>query len=136
MENYILGPVPSRRLGMSLGIDLIPPKTCTYNCIYCQIMIDTTTKTLDRREFIPLDDVIEQLKIKLKSNPDIITITGCGETTLYSKVGELIDKIKSFTNTKIAILTNGSLLWIPEVRRELKDADIVMPNLDAGDGNV
>jgi len=133
MDTYILGPVPSRRLGKSLGIDLVPPKTCTYNCIYCQIMIDTTNMTLNRKEWVPFDEVIEQLKNKLKSKPDIITITGCGETTLYSKIGELIDKIKSLTNTKIAVLTNGSLLWIPEVRKELKDADIVMPNLDAGD---
>ncbi len=133
MDTYILGPVPSRRLGKSLGIDLIPPKTCTYNCIYCQIMIDTNQKTLKRKEWVPLDEVIEQLKDKLKSKPDIITITGCGETTLYSRIGELIDKIKSLTNTKIAVLTNGSLLWIPEVRKELKNADIVMPNLDAGD---
>jgi wyosine [tRNA(Phe)-imidazoG37] synthetase (radical SAM superfamily) len=136
MKNYILGPVPSRRLGKSLGIDLIPPKTCTYNCIYCQIMLDTTNMTLNRKEFVPFDDVIEQLKDNLKSSPDIITITGCGETTLYSRIGELIDKIKSLTNTKIAVLTNGSLLWIPEVREELKNADIVMPNLDAGDGAV
>ena len=133
MDTYILGPVPSRRLGKSLGIDLVPPKTCTYNCIYCQIMIDTTNMTLNRKEWVPFDEVIEQLKNKLKSKPDIITITGCGETTLYSKIGELIDKIKSLTNTKIAVLTNGSLLWIPEVRKELKNADIVMPNLDAGD---
>jgi wyosine [tRNA(Phe)-imidazoG37] synthetase (radical SAM superfamily) len=96
-------------------------------------MIDTTNMTLNRKEWVPFDEVIEQLKNKLKSKPDIITITGCGETTLYSKIGELIDKIKSLTNTKIAVLTNGSLLWIPEVRKELKDADIVMPNLDAGD---
>jgi len=133
MKNYILGPVPSRRLGKSLGIDLIPPKTCTYNCIYCQIMIDTTNMTIDRKEWVPFDTVIEQLKSKLNSKPDIITITGCGETTLYSRIGELIDKIKSLTNTKIAVLTNGSLLWMPDVRQELLNADIVMPNLDAGD---
>ncbi len=133
MSSYILGPVPSRRLGNSLGIDLIPPKTCTYNCVYCQIMINTTNKTLKRKEWVPFDEVIKQMKDKLKYKPDIITITGCGEPTLFSRLGELVDRLKSMTDIKIAVLTNGSLLWIPEVRKELINADIVMPNLDAGD---
>ncbi len=133
MSTYILGPVPSRRLGKSLGIDLIPPKTCTYNCIYCQIMINTTNKTLNRKEWVPFDEIIKQMEDKLYCEPDIITITGCGETTLFSRIGELVDRLKSLTDTKIAVLTNGSLLWMPEVRKQLINADIVMPNLDAGD---
>ena len=133
MNTYILGPVHSRRLGKSLGIDLIPAKTCTHNCIYCQIMINTTNKTLNRKEWVPFDEVIQQVKAKLNCKPDTITITGCGETTLFSPIGELVDKLKSLTDTKIAVLTNGSLLWMPEVQKELKNVDIVMPNLDAGD---
>lgn len=133
MSKYILGPVPSRRLGKSLGIDLIPAKTCTQNCVYCQIMVDTTNKTLNRKEWVPLDEVIEQVKNKLVCEPDIITITGCGETTLFSRLEELIQRLKALTDTKIAVLTNGSLLWMPEVRKELANADIVMPNLDVGD---
>lgn len=133
MKSYIIGPVPSRRLGRSLGIDLVPAKTCTYDCIYCQIMINTTIKTLKRKEWVPFDDVLKQIRDKIFCKPDIITITGCGEPTLFSRLGELIKKIKGMTDTKICVLTNGSLLWMPEFRKELIHADIVMPNLDAGD---
>jgi wyosine [tRNA(Phe)-imidazoG37] synthetase (radical SAM superfamily) len=96
-------------------------------------MINTTDKTLNRKEWVPFDEVIKQMKDKLNCKPDIITITGCGETTLFSRIGELIERLRSLTDTKIAVLTNGSLLWMPEVRKELIDADIIMPNLDAGD---
>ena len=106
MSAYILGPIHSRRLGKSLGIDLIPAKTCTYNCIYCQIMINTTNKTLNRQEWVPYDEVIKQMKAKLNCKPDIITITGCGETTLFSRIGELVDVLKSLTDTKIAVLVS------------------------------
>ncbi len=136
LKSYIIGPVPSRRLGKSLGIDLMPPKTCTYNCIYCQTMMDTNFKTLERKEWVPFDEVIRQMKAKINCNPDIITITGCGEPTLYSKIGKLIDKLKSMTDTKICVLTNGSLLGMPKIRQELLNADIVMPNLDAGDNET
>ena len=132
MSTYIIGPVNSRRLGKSLGVDLIPKKICTQNCIYCQIMINTTNKTLNRKEWVPFDEIIKQMKEKLYCDPDIITITGCGEPTLFSRIGELIERLRSLTDKKIAVLTNGSLLWMPEVRKELINADIVMPNLDAG----
>jgi wyosine [tRNA(Phe)-imidazoG37] synthetase (radical SAM superfamily) len=136
LKSYIIGPVPSRRLGKSLGIDLMPPKTCTYNCIYCQTMLDTSCKTLQRKEWVPLSEIIRQAKAKINCNPDIITITGCGEPTLYSKIGELIDILKGMTDTKISVLTNGSLLSMPNIRKELMNADIVMPNLDAGDNGT
>lgn len=128
---YIFGPVPSRRLGRSLGVDLVPFKTCTYDCIYCQLG-RTTNKTLERREWVPLDDVLAELKDKLSTRPDYITLSGSGEPTLYSRLDELIAGIRSMTDVPVAILTNGSLLWQEEVRRQLMDAHLMVPSLDAG----
>ena len=128
---YIFGPVPSRRLGRSLGVDLVPFKTCTYDCIYCQLG-RTTNKTVERREWVPLDDVLAELKKKLATKPDYITLSGSGEPTLFSRLDELIAGIRSMTDTPVAVLTNGSLLWQEEVRRQLMDAHLVIPSLDAG----
>lgn len=128
----IFGPVPSRRLGRSLGVDLVPFKTCTYDCIYCQLG-RTTNKTTERREWVPLNEVIAELKGKLTSRPDYITLSGSGEPTLYSRTDELIDRIKAVTDIPVAVLTNGSLLWKQEVRAQLMNADLVIPSLDAGD---
>lgn len=130
--SYIFGPVPSRRLGRSLGVDVVPFKTCTYDCIYCQLG-RTTNKTIERREWVPMDEVLMELKGKLSSKPDYITLSGSGEPTLFSRMGELIDRIKGMTDTPVAVLTNGSLLWQDEVRRELHAADLLVPSLDAGD---
>ena len=132
MSKYIFGPVPSHRLGRSLGVDLVPLKTCSYDCIYCQLG-NTTCKTTVRKEWVPLDDVLEELKEKLSSAPDYITFSGSGEPTLYSRVDELVDRIKAMTDVPVAILTNGSLLWQEEVRKQLMKADLVIPSLDAGD---
>lgn len=132
---YIFGPVPSRRLGRSLGVDLIPFKTCNYDCIYCQLG-RTTNKTVQRKEWLPLDEIIGQLKDKLYLKPDYITLSGSGEPTLFSRCGELICKIKEITNIPIAVLTNGSLLWAPEVRKALLEADLVIPSLDAGSNHL
>jgi wyosine [tRNA(Phe)-imidazoG37] synthetase (radical SAM superfamily) len=134
---YIFGPVPSRRLGFSLGIDVVPFKTCSYDCIYCQLG-KTTHKTLTRKEFIPVSEIITELKQKLKADIkiDYITISGSGEPTLYSKLGELINQIKEVTDLPIAVLTNGSLLWEDTVREELKNADLIIPSLDAGKKNI
>jgi wyosine [tRNA(Phe)-imidazoG37] synthetase (radical SAM superfamily) len=129
---YIFGPVPSRRLGRSLGIDLVPFKTCPYDCIYCQLGA-TTNHTTERREWFPLEKIVLELEGKLETKPDYITLGGSGEPTLYSKIGELIENIRSLTNIPVAVLTNGSLLWEKEVRRELINADLVIPSLDAGD---
>ncbi|MBN1392816.1 MAG: radical SAM protein [Sedimentisphaerales bacterium] len=134
-QEYIFGPVPSRRLGRSLGVDLVPFKTCTYDCIYCQLG-RTTNKTMQRKEWVPIDAVIKQLKEKLGSKPDYITLSGSGEPTLFSKCGELIRKIKELTDIPVAVLTNGSLLWLPEVRDALKLADLVIPSLDAGSNRI
>ncbi len=130
--SYIFGPVPSRRLGRSLGIDLIPFKTCTYDCIYCQLG-KTNNITSERKEWFPLENIVSELKEKLDTQPDYITLGGSGEPTLYSQIGELIDRIRSMTNVPIAVLTNGSLLWQDKVRKQLMDADLVIPSLDAGD---
>jgi len=132
MSNQVFGPVPSRRLGRSLGVDLVPLKTCTYDCIYCQLG-QTTCKTMERKEWVPLEGVLENLEEKLSTKPDYITLSGSGEPTLYSRVDELIDHVKKMTDVPVAVLTNGSLLWHQDVRRQLRNADLVIPSLDAGD---
>ena len=134
-QEHIFGPVPSRRLGRSLGVDLVPFKTCTYDCIYCQLG-RTINKTIQRKEWVPIDNVINQLKGKLKSKPDYITLSGSGEPTLFLRLEELIARIKSITDIPVAVLTNGSLLWLPEVRKALKSADMVVPSLDAGSSQI
>jgi len=130
--NYVFGPVPSRRLGRSLGVDLVPFKTCSYDCIYCQLG-RTTCKTVERKQWVPLGEVLAELKGKLSSRPDYITLSGSGEPTLFADVGELIDGIKAMTDVPVAVLTNGSLLWRRDVREQLINADLVVPSLDAGD---
>ena len=131
MTSYLFGPVPSRRLGRSLGVDLIPFKTCTYDCIYCQLG-RTTCRTSERKEWVPLEPIVAELREKLATKPDYITLGGSGEPTLYSKLDVLIDAIKAITDVPIAVLTNGSLLWDPDVRTQLAKADLVVPSLDAG----
>jgi wyosine [tRNA(Phe)-imidazoG37] synthetase (radical SAM superfamily) len=131
---YVYGPVLSRRLGRSLGVDLVPLKICTYDCVYCQLG-RTTSKTLERREYVPLPDVLSQLDRRLRDEPalDFITLAGSGEPTLYARLPEVIRAVKQRTATPLAVLTNGSLLWDPQVRDSLREADLVIPSLDAGD---
>ncbi len=131
---YVYGPVPSQRLGHSLGVDIIPFKTCTYDCVYCQLG-RTTNKTLERKEYVTIKEVLAEIERKLDSGVvlDYITLAGSGEPTLNTGIGELIDKIKSITNIPIAVLTNGSLLWLADVQAALMAADLVLPSLDAGD---
>ncbi|HOE10811.1 MAG TPA: radical SAM protein [bacterium] len=133
MSQYVFGPVPSRRLGRSLGIDLLPLKTCSFNCVYCQVG-RTTCLAIERKEWVPTAPVLEQVKQRIAGpvSPDVITFSGSGEPTLHSGIGEIIRGIKSFTQIPVVVLTNGSLLWMPEVRRDLLEADIVVPSLDAG----
>jgi wyosine [tRNA(Phe)-imidazoG37] synthetase (radical SAM superfamily) len=130
---HLYGPVPSRRLGRSLGIDLVPFKTCTYDCVYCQLG-RTAKKTIKRKEYISVDDILIELKQKLATDdiPDYISLAGSGEPTLNSGIGDLIVKIKDLTNIPVAVLTNGSLLWMHEVQDALLAADLVLPSLDAG----
>ncbi len=133
-KQYVFGPVPSRRLGRSLGVDLIPVKTCTFDCIYCQVG-RTTNKTIERKEYVPFDEVLLQIKEALNNEvkPDYITLAGSGEPTLYSRLGELIDEIHNITAIPVDILTNGSLFWIDAVLEESLKADLIIPSLDAGD---
>ncbi len=130
--NYLFGPVPSRRLGMSLGIDLVPVKVCSLNCVYCEVG-KTTNLTLERKEYIPYDEVIAELSNYLETNPhpDYITFSGSGEPTLNSRFGDILHYIKQHTTIPVAILTNGTLLSDPQVRKELLEADLVLPSLDA-----
>ncbi len=113
----------------------MPFKICTYDCIYCQLG-RTTNKTTQRSEWTPPKTVIKQLKSKLYTKPDYITISGSGEPTLFSRLEDLISRIKDITDIPIAVLTNGSLLWLPEVRKALKSADMVVPSLDAGSNRI
>jgi len=129
----VFGPVPSRRLGRSLGVDVVPFKTCTYDCIYCQLG-RTTDCTVARQAWTPVADVLADVEARLPSRPDYITLSGSGEPTLYAQTRELIDGIKQRTDVPVAVLTNGSLLWRGEVRSDLMRADLVIPSLDAGDG--
>lgn len=128
---YIFGPVPSRRLGKSLGISPIPRKTCNYSCIYCQLG-RTDKMTGERKEFFPLKDIINEFKEYLKESFDfdVVTIVGEGEPTLYSKLGELIKEVKKISDKPVAVITNGALLSSKEVRDELMNADIVLPSID------
>ncbi|TAJ43904.1 radical SAM protein [Methanofollis fontis] len=130
---YLFGPVPSRRLGASLGIDLVPLKTCSYNCIYCECG-RTTDLTLERREYVPTAGVIDELRRFLGGAPalDFITCAGSGEPTLHSGIGEIIRFLKhEFPAYRVAVLTNGSLLSDPAVREEIMPADLVIPTLNA-----
>jgi wyosine [tRNA(Phe)-imidazoG37] synthetase (radical SAM superfamily) len=115
----------------------VPYKTCTYDCVYCQLG-RTTNKTIERREYIAVEEILFELERKLSAGPvpDYISLAGSGEPTLNCRIGEMIDRIKSLTRIPVAVLTNGSLLWMPEVRKALMNADLVLPSLDAGDGDL
>lgn len=133
-EKYLFGPVPSRRLGLSLGVDIVPFKVCTLDCVYCQLG-RTTEKNIERKDYVPVEDVLAELKEKLAGGvkTDFITISGSGEPTLNGKLGQIIKKIKKITDIPVAVLTNGTLLYRPDVRKDCALADVVLPSLDAGD---
>lgn len=137
MSRYLFGPVPSRRLGRSLGIDLVPYKTCTYDCIYCQLG-KTTNLTRERKEWVPQEDILDEIRKKLASpnSIDFLTFSGSGEPTLHSHIGRLIRELKQQSPVPVAVLTNGSLLWQKEVQDDLLAADLVIPSLDAPDDHL
>lgn len=138
MYNYLFGPVPSRRLGMSLGVDLVPRKVCSLDCVYCEVG-KTTKLTLDRREYIPFAALEEELwdYFTHHADPDYVTFSGYGEPTLNSSIGRVIELIKKLKpGLPVAVLTNGTLFADPEVRAELLQADLVLPSLDAGTEEV
>ena len=129
--SYIFGPVPSRRLGLSLGVDLIPHKTCTFDCLYCEVG-RTTRKTITPGPFAPVDEILSQLEERLKGcTPDVITLAGSGEPTLHSEIDRIISGIRDITDTKIVILTNGSLFWDEAIRKRVLAADLIMPTLSS-----
>lgn len=133
MYKYLFGPVPSRRLGISLGVDLIPKKVCSLDCVYCEVG-KTTKLTIERKEYILYDKVVIELMHYFENNPDpdYITFSGSGEPTLNSRIGDVLQFIKqNKPNVPVAVLTNGTLLNDKKVQEELKDADIVLPSLDA-----
>ncbi len=135
---YLYGPVPSRRLGRSLGIDLVPHKICTYDCIYCQIG-KTTEKTVVRKEYVPVREILEEVERFLReetSSTDVLSLTGSGEPTLHSQIRSVIEGIKAITSIPVAVITNGSLLYEEEVRQDLLRADLVLPSLDAVSSEV
>jgi len=130
----LYGPVPSRRLGRSLGVDIIPFKICSLDCIYCQLG-ETSQKTVERKEYSPVDDILAEIKSRISAglNADFITITGSGEPTLHSLLGRLITSIKNITDIPVAVLTNGTLFFRQDVRADCAKADVVLPSLDAAD---
>jgi wyosine [tRNA(Phe)-imidazoG37] synthetase (radical SAM superfamily) len=136
---HVFGPVPSKRLGQSLGIDPVPLKTCNWNCVYCQLG-RTRPLVNERKEFFASEEILDQVKKALQNHQpgeiDWITFVGSGETMLNSKIGWMICEIKTFSNLPVAVITNGSLLNFAEVREELATADAVLPTLDAGNADL
>ncbi len=135
LVQHVFGPVPSRRLGQSLGVDPLPFKTCNWNCVYCQLG-RTARLSLERREFVPVEAVLSEVREALAAPPpqgiDWITFAGSGEPTLHSGLGRMIRGVRELTSVPIAVITNGSLLHLPEVRAELAPAAAVLPSVDAG----
>lgn len=136
-QKYVYGPVPSRRLGRSLGIDIVPFKVCTLDCVYCQLG-RSTRKTIERSDYVPIEPVLAELTQRLADgvDADFITVGGSGEPILNSQLGELVKGIKEITNIPVAILTNGTLLYREDVRADCAKADVVLPSLDAGDAQT
>ncbi len=130
---YVFGPVPSRRLGRSLGVSPIPLKTCSYSCVYCQLG-RTNHLQVKRESFFSKHDIFaEIIKNCQTTMPDYITFAGDGEPTLCRDLGWLIRHVKMSLRIPIAVITNGSLLYRKDVRQDLEKADIVIPSIDAGD---
>lgn len=149
---YIYGPVKSRRLGNSLGVSTVLYKVCSFDCVYCQLKA-TTIKTLKRKRYVGEKDILAEIrafleqhqknyvpggclhwpvdKTSLKEKIDCITFSGSGEPTLNSSIGRLIKAVKKLTSIPIVLITNSSTLIKPQVRKDILEADIVIPSLDA-----
>ena len=133
---YIYGPVPSRRLGLSLGISLTPHKTCNFDCVYCQLG-RTSRTTVERKEYVKIQDVLQELADWLKNNPQqaaqlkFVTLSGSGEPTLNTGAGEFIAWVKKNTALSVCVITNGASMVDPAVRQAILGADLVVPSLDA-----
>ena len=136
--NNLFGPVPSRRLGISLGVDLVPMKTCTLNCIYCECG-ESTHLTLERGEYVPFAMVKKELSFYFENNPapDYITFSGSGEPTLNSRIGDVLDFIKNqIHDIPVAVLTNGTLFYQKQVREDIEGATVIIPSLDSATEKV
>ncbi len=136
---YVYGPVPSRRLGKSLGIDTIPLKTCNWNCVYCQLG-RTRPVVKERRDYYPPDEIVTEVRQAIEqhkpSEIDWITFVGSGEPTLHASMGWLIRRVKEISSLPVAVITNGSFLYMKYHRQELACADAVLPSLDAGNSRL
>ena len=136
----IFGPIPSRRIGRSLGVNNIPHKICSYSCIYCQVG-RTSIKEIERREYYKPEEIVKEVADKLvaltgiNEKVDFISIVPDGEPTLDMNLGYLIDLLKLF-GIKVAVFTNGSLLWRSDVRAELSKADLVSIKIDTVDEDI
>lgn len=138
MYKYLFGPVPSRRLGISLGLDLVPKKVCSIDCVYCEVG-KTTKLSVERKAYIESEKIIGELKHYLENNPnpDYITITASGEPTLNENLGEILQFIKHDNpGISVALITNGTLLHDKKVREAMMDVDLVLPSLDAASEEV
>ncbi len=132
-DKYIFGPVASRRLGVSLGIDLVPHKTCPLDCVYCEAG-ETNQLVTERREYVPVDKVIVELDYYLSQHPelDFLTFSGAGEPTLNSKIGKIVEFVRSkYPEYRICLLTNGTLFNDDQVIADVRDVDLAIPSLDA-----
>ena len=131
---YLYGPVPSRRLGRSLGVDIVPAKVCTLDCVYCQLG-RTPQKTVERRDYPPVEAVLAEVRDSVAKGleADFVTVSGSGEPTLNAGLGRIVEGIKQITDIPVAVLTNGTLLHDKSVRMDCAKADLVLPSLDAGD---
>lgn len=136
---YVYGPIPSRRLGRSLGIDPIPLKTCNWNCVYCQLG-RSTPLTNERRDYVPPEAILAEVAQVLARHSageiDYISFVGSGEPTLHASLGHLIRAVKAMTTIPVAVITNGALLYLEDVRRDLLPADVVMPTVSAGTADL
>ena len=137
--DLVFGPVPSRRLGKSLGIDPISLKTCNWNCVYCQLG-RTVPLVNERREYVPREIILAEVRQALTAHApgeiDWVTFVGSGEPTLHIGLGRLIRQVKAMTDLPVAVITNGSQLYLPQVRQELSAADAVLPTLDASNAQL
>ncbi|MEA3240067.1 MAG: radical SAM protein [Pseudomonadota bacterium] len=136
---YLFGPVPSRRLGLSLGVDLVPYKVCSFDCLYCELG-RTTSHTRERREYVPTKAVLDELRHYFQeagdSSCDYVTLSGSGEPTLHSNLADIVLGIKDITSRPLALLTNSSLMDDPAVRRAVQPVDVILPSFDAATPGV
>ena len=134
---HLYGPVPSRRLGRSLGIDMVPMKTCCFDCIYCQLG-PTTCHTRERKDYVDVDEVLRDLEDWLEAggSADYLTFAGCGDPTLNIDLGDAMARARELSGIPVCLLTNGALLWRKGVRDAAMQADLIVPSLDAATPEV